>query len=158
MRREFKPILFEEMKKNSRIILITADLGYKFFDEIRDKLPNQFYNIGAQENMMIGIGIGFAKMGYIPICYSITKFLLQRPYEMIDIYLNHDKIPVKILGGGRNSEYDIDGYTHYCGDDKKIMNIWSNIEAFWPNDVKELIDIIPKFLYNSKPSYLNLKR
>ena len=42
------------------IHLLTADLGFKVFDPIREKYPDRFTNVGVAEANMIGISAGMA--------------------------------------------------------------------------------------------------
>ena len=160
MRREFKPLLLEAMRKDSRIILITADLGYKFLDEIRDEFEsqNRFVNCGSSEQLMIGMGVGAALEGKIPLCYSITTFLLRRPYEWLKLYLNDEQIPVKLIGGGRDKDYAHDGPSHDASDDRDIMACLGQIDCYWPETIEEMSGYFQEMLYNDKPSYLNLRR
>lgn len=158
MRRELKPILYEAFEKDSKLRLISIDLGYKFLDEIRNDFPDQFILTGASEQLAMGISIGLAEDGLIPMVYSITPFLLWRSAEWIRNYLDHENVPVKLLAAGRDNDYEHDGFSHYAGDDKVLLKCFDNIVCFWPQHEKELEAIFKTFLYNGKPSYLNLKR
>jgi transketolase len=160
MRREFWPILLDKMHKDERIIVLTADLGFGMFDKIREEFESQkrFVNCGSSEQLMLGMGVGAAIEGKIPICYSISSFLLRRPYEWIHLYLNIEQIPVKLLGGGRNKDYAHDGPSHFATDDRKIMSNFPNIQTYWPENVSQMKDDFNEYLYNGSPSYLNLIR
>jgi transketolase len=158
MRREFKPILCEEIKKDKNIYLISCDLGYGFLDDIKRDFPDRFIQCKATEQLAMGIGVGLALSGKIPIIYSITPFTIFRPAEWIRNYLDHENIPVKILAAGRDNDYAHDGFSHYAGDDKSFMSNFPNIKCFWPNNSKELSENFSAFLYNKMPSYLNIKR
>jgi transketolase len=158
MRRLFHPILLEYMRKDSRIRVCTADLGYKMFDAIAAEFPERFINCGAAEQLLLGIGVGLADDDFIPICYSITPFLLKRPLDWIDNYMHHENVPVKLLGGGRDKDYAHDGYSHDASMDKKILALFPNIKTFHPNTEKELISMTEEYLYNGQPSYMNLSR
>ena len=103
MRKIFAEKLYDKMKVNDDIYLITGDLGYGLWDRVRDDFPNRFFNVGSSEMSMMGMGIGLAMEGKIPFVYSITPFAIYRPFEMIRNYINHEKIPVNIIGGGRNN-------------------------------------------------------
>ena len=83
VRKAFIPMLFEEMGKNPDIIIVTGDLGYKQFDQFRIVYQDRFINVGASEQLLMGAGIGLALDGKIPILYSMTPFLLYRPFEFI---------------------------------------------------------------------------
>ena len=99
---------------------------------------------------------GLAMDGKIPVCYSITPFVLYRPFEFIRNYLNHESIPVKLVGSGRDEDYGVCGFSHYACEDLEVMKIFSEIEVHYPQSFED-IDI-KKFLYSNTPSYINLKR
>ena len=158
MRKLFANLLHEEMKLNKNIYLITADLGFGILDKIKENFSNNFYNTGAAEQLMISIGIGLAENKKIPICYSITPFLLYRPFEFLRNYVNYEKIPVKLVGSGRDRDYAHDGISHWADDDELVLSSLPNIKIYKPNSEKELIEIFPEFISSKDPCYLNLKR
>lgn len=158
MRKLFGSMLFQEMSVNENIFLVTADLGFGILDNCKNTFSNRFYNTGAAEQLMIGIGIGLAENQKIPVCYSITPFLLYRPFEFLRNYINHENIPVKLVGSGRDKDYSHDGISHWAEDDEKILSCLPNIQIFKPASDEELITTFSDFLYSSEPSYLNLKR
>jgi transketolase len=51
------------------------------------------------------------------VVYSITPFVLYRPFEWIRNYLDHEKIPVKLVGGGRDKDYGYLGFSHWAEED-----------------------------------------
>jgi transketolase len=158
MRGWFAYELYQQMAKDERIWLIVGDLGYKAFDYIKRDFPKRFINCGAAEQAMIGIATGMALNGKIPFVYSITAFLLYRPFETIRNYINYEKIPVKLIASGRNKDYAHDGFSHWAEEDRKVMGIFSNINALWPENIEEIPQIVDKMIKDNKPWYLNLKR
>lgn len=158
MRRSFASLLHNEMKSNKDIYLITADLGYGLWDNIKNDYPDRFYNVGSSEMAMIGMGIGLAMENKIPFVYSITPFAIYRPFEMIRNYIDHEKIPVNIIGGGRNKDYGYLGFSHWAEDDKDIMSCFKNIKSYHPDSENELDFIFNEIMLNKNPSYLNLKK
>ena len=146
------------MAKDERIWLLVGDLGYKAFDYIRRDFPERFLNCGAAEQAMMGIATGLALNGKIPFVYSITTFLLYRPFETIRNYINHEKIPVKLIGAGRDRDYTHDGFSHWAEEDENVLKIFSNIEAKWPERIEEIPEIVNKMVNDNKPWYINLKR
>jgi transketolase len=158
MRKNFASLLREAMSSNDDIYLITGDLGYGLWDRIRDDFPNRFYNVGSSEMAMMGMGIGLAMEGKIPFVYSITPFAIYRPFEMIRNYLDHESIPVTIVGGGRDRDYGYLGFSHWADDDKKILSGFDNIRIFHPENQEELQNNFNDVLSIKKPTYLNLKK
>ena len=158
MRKDFSKLLHNEMALEPDIVLITGDLGYGLWDKIRIDYPNRFFNVGSSEQLMMGVAVGLAMEGKIPLVYSITPFLLYRPFELIRNYLDHEKIPVKLVGGGRDKDYGYLGFSHWAEDDKRIMSSFDNITMDHPESVDKLKILFRDFIYQKKPHYLNLKR
>jgi len=158
MRKAFAQLLHAEMATNPDIYLITGDLGYGLWDGIRDDYPDRFYNVGSSEMVMMGAAIGLAMDKKIPYVYSITPFAIYRPFEMIRNYLDHEKIPVNIIGGGRDKEYGYLGFSHWSHDDKKIMSVFDNVKSFWPENEEEMAITFNQTLTEKVPTYINLKR
>ena len=150
-RKLFFDSLYELMKRDKNIIFITADLGYFFADRIKSELPEQFYNVGSAEQVMVGAAIGMALSGRIPVCYTITPFYF-RAFEQIRLYVDHEKIPVIMVGSGRGNDYNA-GFSHDASD-HEILKQFKSINFIVPENDFDLKEII----YSGKPTYLNLKR
>jgi len=158
MRKECMTLLLEEMTKNDNILMVTADLGFGVLDQIKTVFPDRYYNVGAAEQLMIGVGIGLAEEGKIPVCYSMSSFLLYRPFEFLRNYVNAENIPVKLIGSGRDKDYSHDGLTHWAHDDETVLAALPNIKIYKPKDITELEITFQQFLYSKEPAYLNLTR
>ncbi len=158
MRRCFADILYQHMARNKDIWVLTADLGYKMWDMIRDDYPKRFINVGASEQAMMGMAVGLALEGKVPIVYSITPFLLYRPFETLRNYINHEQIPVKLVASGRGKDYVHDGFSHWAEEDRAILRILNKVESFWPDDVAQLPLMIEEMLSRPVPFYLNLRK
>lgn len=150
--------IYDHMKKNDKIWVVTGDLGFNIMDKIRDDFPDRFINVGAAEQTMIGVAIGLALQGKIPFVYTIPNFLIYRPFEWIRNYIDHEEIPVKLVGSGRDKEYDEDGYTHQCEDLRTVLNSFPNIYQFWPEDKESIPETVETMITNRKPCFLSLKR
>jgi len=158
MRKTFFAELHKRMGKNRDIVALTGDLGYIGFDKIRNDFPDRFINCGASEQAMMGMAVGLALSGKIPVVYSITTFLLYRPFETIRNYINHEKIPVILIGSGRDKDYLHDGFSHWSEEDREVMRIFKNIQSYWPQTKEEIPQLLADVLSSGKPCYINLKR
>ncbi len=158
LRHEFALLIHQEMKVNPLIWVITGDLGFGMWDQIKQDFPERFINTGAAEQAMMGLAVGLAQSGKIPIVYSITPFLLYRPFETIRNYIHQEKIPVKLIGSGRNRDYEREGFSHWAEEDKEVMKIFSNIHPYWPSNLSELKKITKKMLATPEPFYINLTK
>ncbi len=158
MRKQFADDLYIRMAKDHRIVFITADLGYGIFDKVREAFPDRFVNTGAAEQAAMGMAVGMSLQGMIPVVYSITPFLLFRAAEVLRNYIDQEQVNVKLIGSGREDDYSHDGFSHYCGDDHKILGVFENILSSWPVNEVEMLHHVEAMFETDKPYYLNLKR
>ena len=158
MRNTFAKLLHNEMYLNTNLRLITADLGYGILDNIKRDHWEVFYNVGAAEQLMAGVAVGMAQEGLTPVCYSMSSFVLYRPFEILRNYLNHEGSNVKLVGSGRDQDYEHDGISHWAHDDEAVLASLPNIKIYKPTDIEELNTMFPEFINSAGPAYLNLKR
>jgi transketolase len=154
----FAAALHEEMSKDDRIWLLTGDLGYGMLDQIRDDYPDRFVNVGASEQLLIGAGIGLALEGKIPFCYSITTFLLYRPFEWIRNYIQHEGVPVRLVGSGFGDDYKHDGITHQPHELEDVLDLFPAITSYTPPN-KEIVPAVVRGMVSmNRPSFICLRR
>ena len=91
MRRIFGKIINELAFKDNKIVLIVGDIGYGIFDDFRRNHPKKFYNFGICEQSIIGSAAGMALEGLKPWVYTITPFLIERPFEQIKLDIKQAK-------------------------------------------------------------------
>ena len=161
------------MKEKEDIIVLTGDLGFGLFDEIRESYPHRFINCGAAEQAMSDIAVGLALSGKTPVVYSITPFLLYRAFETWRTYVNHEILHVILLGSGRDNNYEVDGFSHDATDDdllftREVKNefdlyteatgILDNFQVVWPKDNDLAIRWLEEAIKSNQPWYINLTR
>lgn len=156
MRKEAIEVIHKLMGENQDVVFLTADLGYFILDSIKNDYPDRFFNMGAAEQLMLGAAVGMSLAGKIPICYSITPFLLYRPFEFIRNYLSNEQIPIKLIGSGRGRDYSHDGFSHWSEEDEDIIG-HLKIKQFRPNSPDELLTL-PSLILSNEPVYINLSR
>ncbi|MDQ3815481.1 MAG: 1-deoxy-D-xylulose-5-phosphate synthase, partial [Armatimonadota bacterium] len=83
MRAAFARTVTELAERDSRIVLLTGDLGYMALEPFAEKHPDRFFNVGVAEQNMVGIATGLAEAGFLPFVYSIVPFATLRPCEFI---------------------------------------------------------------------------
>ena len=137
MRGTFARTLAELAERDSRVMLLTADLGYMALEPFSDRFPDRFLNVGVAEQNMIGIASGLAEAGFIPFVYSIVTFAALRPYEFIRNGPILQKLPVRIIGVGGGVDYAYDGATHYGLEDIGVMRIQPGITVVAPADYEQ---------------------
>lgn len=158
MRNRFGELIAQTLQDDQRVWLLTGDLGFGVLNRSREVAPDRVHNVGAAEQLMLGAAVGLTHCNKIALCYSITPFVIFRPYEWIRNYLDHEGAPVKLVGAGRDQDYGHLGFSHWGVDDETALRAFPNIKIYKPESIAELEEIWPEFLYNNKPCYLNVRR
>lgn len=143
---------------DTRIVVLTGDLGYKMWDDIRVDYPNRFINCGASEQAMLDMAVGLAQSGKIPFVYSITPFLLYRPFETLRTYINQENVNVKLVGSGRDKDYAHDGFSHDASDAKQILDTLPHILQLWPQSKEEIPALVKFMVQHEGPQFISLSR
>lgn len=158
MRGFFGGYLYNAMIDDKDIVLVVGDLGYGLWDKVKADFPTRFYNIGASEQAGADICVGLALAGKKPFFYSITTFLLYRPFETLRTYINHEKIPVRLVASGRDQDYEHDGISHWSIDARRVLSTIPEIQQYWPKTKDEIQDIVNKMVSVNEPSFISLRR
>jgi transketolase len=156
MRTVFAKTLLELAKKDSRIMLLTGDLGYSVFEPFEEVLPKQFLNCGIAEQNMMGVASGLAIEGFIPVVYSIVPFATMRCFEQIRNDICYQNLNVKIVGVGAGFSYGALGYTHYGIEDVGILRMLPNLTIIAPGDPVETKLASRAMMVHYGPVYLRL--
>jgi transketolase len=157
MRKDFAAILHDLMSKDKDIFFLTGDLGMFVLDDLKKDYPDRFINCGASEQAMLDIAVGLSYAGKKAICYSISPFTIFRPFETIRTYIDHENLPILLVGSGRNSDYAHDGWSHDATDISFFLNHFKNVRQCYPADTKELEVNIQEW-YQGTPMFLSLKK
>ena len=154
MRRRFGKVLCDLAKKDDKIHLIVGDIGYGIFDDFRKSHPKRFLNLGICEQSIIGVASGMALEGMKPWVYTITPFLIERPFEQIKLDINQQKANVNLVGF---ADYPNLGPTHSEINAKKLISLFSNIKSFFPKNSNETEKFVKKTYRINGPTFISLK-
>lgn len=154
MRRKFGKLIDKLAKKDKKIILLVGDIGYSIFDDFRKNHPNRFVNLGICEQSLIGVASGMALEGMKPWVYTITPFLIERPYEQVKLDIDQQNVNVNLVGF---ADYPHLGPTHSEIDGKKLSKLFKNIQSYFPKNSVETENCVYKSYKNKGPNFISLK-
>ena len=154
MRRTFGRIISELADSDEKIYVLVGDIGYRVFDEFRERHPTRFINMGICEQSIIGVSAGMALEGLKHWVYTITPFLIERPFEQIKLDIDQQKANVKLVG---YADYPTLGPTHSELDAKKLMSFFSNIASFFPENGTQTKSAIASAYKMDGPAFISLK-
>jgi len=155
VRREFGKTLVELAEKDPRIVLIIGDFGYGIIDRFKTKFPDRFFNFGICEQAMISIAAGMALEGLRPYVYTITPFLIERPFEQIKLDIDQQQAKVTLVG---YADYPDQGPTHAEIDAKYLMSIFKNIDSYFPSNSRETREALTRAYEANRPAFIGLKK
>ena len=154
MRRKFGKLINELAFKDKKIVLLVGDIGFGIFDDFRKNHKERFFNMGICEQSIIGTAAGMAIEGLKPWVYTITPFLIERPFEQIKLDIDQQNVNVNLIGF---ADYPTLGPTHAELNAKKLMSLFKNIKSFYPKDSKQTEIAVKKCYINKGPNFISLK-
>jgi transketolase len=156
MRNAFADELAKIASVDSRVVLLSGDIGNRLFDPFKTKFPNRFYNCGVAEANMASVAAGMAMCGLRPITYTITPFNTTRCLEQIRDDICYHNVPVLIVGTGSGLSYASLGCTHHSCEDISLLRSLPNMTVLCPADIMELRSLLRLSLKASGPVYMRI--
>ena len=154
MRRQFGKTIVRLAERDSRIVLLIGDV-YQEMDTFVQKFPARFYNFGLCEQSMISIAAGMAIAGLRPVVYSLTPFLIERPFEQIKIGIDEQNLPVMLIGF---DDYPTHGPTHRALNAEGLIALFKNTDGYFPRNSKETEKAMLDAYLTANPSIICLKK
>lgn len=156
MRNAFADEVTELAKTDSRVMLLSGDIGNKLFDNFKKVDPRRFLNCGIAEANMIGVAAGIALSGLRPIVYTITPFTTTRCFEQIRVDICYHKAPVIIVGTGSGLSYAELGPTHHSLEDLAILRTLPGMQVIAPCDITEMRFALRAAIKSNRPTYIRI--
>ena len=153
MRKAFNKELLEIAKKDPRVFMILADIGYGEIEDFANTFPDRFINCGVAEQNMTGVACGVAMEGNIAITYSIANFPTLRCLEQVrnDVCYHNANVKIIIIGGGM--AYGELGISHHSTEDIAIMRSLPNMVVLAPCDIPETVALTKAMMEYEGPVY-----
>jgi transketolase len=150
--------LFMLAEKDSRVMLLTGDLGYGVFEEFEKKYPYQYLNIGVAEQNMMGIAAGLALEGKIIFTYSIGNFPTLRCLEQIRNDACYHELNINIIATGGGFSYGGLGMSHHATEDIAIMRALPGMTVLVPSTSEESETGVINLYETAGTGYLRLDK
>lgn len=136
-----KDYILSKAKEDKTVIAVTpATPGVHGFDEeFRDKLKNQFVDVGIAEEHAVAFCSGMAKNGAKPILNIMSSFV-QRTYDQLsqDLCLNNSPVTILVYWGGLSGA----DATHLCCFDISMMGNIPNLVYLAPTNKEEYLKML----------------
>jgi transketolase len=156
MRNAFADELTKLGNADSRVVMLSGDIGNRLFDKFKDAHPSRFFNCGVAEQNMMGLAAGMAMSGLRPVAYTITPFITSRCLEQIRTDACYHDLPVTIVAVGAGLSYAGLGPTHHACEDVAFLRALPNMVVMCPGDAWEVRGALRAAFKQDKPVYIRM--
>ncbi len=150
--------VYDEAKRDPRVVFIGSDLGAGTMKEFRRDMPDRFFMEGVSEAHIIGMAAGMAMEGMVPYVNTIATFITRRCFEQNVLDLGLYNLKVRLLGNGGGVVYAPLGPTHEAIDDVAIMRTIPNMAVVAVCDAEEMKRLVPQTVDWPGPMYIRLAK
>ena len=158
-REAYGQALLEVGTANRNVIVIDADLAKSTFSWTFGKVfPDRFFNIGIQEENMVGIASGLASSGKIPFISSFAAFILCKGFDQLRMGAAYPKLNVKVAGSHGGISIGEDGVSQQSVEDVALACALPGFVVCIPSDEHTMRAAVRAAAEHDGPVYLRLGR
>jgi transketolase len=125
------------MKNHNVVVLgadITSSVGLAGF---KQKFPDRFFSLGIAEQNGIGVSVGMALCGKIPVFSSYAAFSAHRTMDQIRVSACYNHAHIIIGGAHSGITVGPDGATHQALEDIAAMRVLPGMTVLSPCDATQ---------------------
>ena len=158
MRETFIKTLIELAQKDDKVMLVVGDVGFSFIEDFKQKFPKQFLNCGIMEQSMMGIATGLAQQGMKPYVYSMSNFIILRPYEQLRNDICYGNANVKLFGVKGSEAYKFLGMSHnlFGDEEERLLRDLPNLNKYWGKNKDDFEESLLKEYNRLGPAYFSI--
>lgn len=146
--------LTELMRKDKKLITITADMGFSVYEAMQKEFPERFINTGVTEQATTSFAAGLALTGYKVFYYAQGIFATTRCFEQVRLDVAYQRLNVKIVGVNAGFSLNQLGASHFALEDVALMRTLPGMTIFTPGDPIEMNWAVKKAYEIDGPTYL----
>lgn len=122
MRKVYSGFVREQIKQNSGIIALEADLMSSMsMDTVQAEFPQDVINCGIMEANVIGTAAGLSLAGRKPFVHTFTAFASRRCFDQLFMALDYQRNNVKVIASDAGVTACHNGGTHMSFEDMGIV-------------------------------------
>jgi transketolase len=146
-------------EKYKDLVVLDADLStsthtYMF----GNKYPDRFFNLGIDEQNMMGMAAGLALSGKLVFASTFAIFATGRAYDLVRQSIAYNRANVKIVVTHAGLTLGEDGATHQMLEDISLMCGLPGMTVIAPADAPETRRVIHAVTEMDGPCYVRLSR
>ncbi len=141
------------------IVVLDGDLAkstrtYMF----AEKFPERFYDVGIQEQNMVGLAAGLAVSGLTPFVSSFACFLTNRAYDQLRVSVAYPRLNINFVASHGGISGGEDGATQQSVEDLALMSSLPGSVVCIPADEHSARALVPQLMEVDSPCYMRTCR
>jgi transketolase len=158
-RLSFSSAIMESAEIDERIVVVCNDsVSSASMVDFQNRFPKRLINVGIAEQNMIGVAVGLANAGFVPIVCAASCFLCARAYEQIKVDVGYSKANVKLFGVSPGFAYGALGATHHSPEDIALIHSVPGILIAAPSDPNETKAATVAAIEHDGPTFVRVLR
>jgi transketolase len=154
MRTQIARTATELVETDPRVAVVLAEISVDRFAGARRAAPDRVINVGIMEQTLVGVGAGFAMEGFHTIVHTMAPFLVERPFEQVNVDFGYQGLGGTLASVGAPYDYGTEGGTHHAPGDVGVVLTVPGIEVLVPGCAPE-VDVLLRATYaNGRLTYL----
>lgn len=151
--------LIEVGRKDPNLVVLDADLALST-KTIRfgQMFPDRFFDMGIQEQNMMGVAAGLATCGKTVVAATFATFATAICYNVIRQSICYPRLNVKIYATHAGISVGGDGATHQMLEDIGLMKSLPGMTVIAPSDSTEVAAAVRAMCDHEGPTYLRIGR
>lgn len=145
MRQVYAETVYELAQKDPQVIVMEADLSSSMSTgSLKDKLPNQYVNVGIMEANMMSLAAGLNITGRKPFLHSFGQFLTRRAFDQVFVSLAYARLSAVLVGSDAGVTAEHNGGTHMTFEDMGLMRSVPKASVYEASDPTQLAYLLKK--------------
>ncbi|MFA6016658.1 MAG: transketolase C-terminal domain-containing protein [Patescibacteria group bacterium] len=158
MKQAFIETLTKLIEKDDKIIVVTADMGFSVFEDIKKRFPKRFFNTGITEQASMSFVAGLAMSGFKVYFYAQAPFISMRCLEQVRLDIAYHNLDVKLIGSNSGFSLNQYGVSHYGLEDIAIIKTLPGVTIFAPADSVEMTAAMNESYRLKSPVYIRMTK
>jgi transketolase len=145
-------------RRHEEVVVLSGDLTKSCeADGYAAEFPDRYYNLGMDEQNIVGMAAGMAREGILPVVHTFGVFISRRAFDQVQMSVGVPRVRVRLLGflSGITTP---GGVTHQAIDDVAIMASVPGLTILDPGDATEIETVLEAAHDLPGPVYFRMMR
>jgi transketolase len=132
MKQTFIDTLTQLMRRDKKLVTVTADMGFSVYENMQKEFPDRFINTGVTEQASASFSAGLALTGHKVFYYAQAAFVTMRCFEQVRLDIGYNNLDIKLIGVNAGFGLNQLGVSHFAQEDVALMRTIPGMTVLTP--------------------------